>query len=171
MMVSTQFIRVELKVYVVRSSSFRSYQTALFPCYTALEEWCIIGLLNLSVSYWEGHPFLRHANFIFQQNKDENYGDNDTNHKDFIEIESAKHDETAQEKSQNNLMSSFAEKAMSVAGPVVPTKGDGEVDHERSVNVTIVLFLCLYSFPLFLFPVNRCIMFWLFCKQACCSSS
>lgn len=32
-------------------------------------------------------------------------------------------------------MSSFAEKAMSVAGPVVPTKGDGEVDHERLVAV------------------------------------
>lgn len=39
--------------------------------------------------------------------------------------------ETVQEKSQNNIMSSFAEKAMSVAGPVVPTKSDGEVDHER----------------------------------------
>ncbi|KAL5201549.1 hypothetical protein ABZP36_035903 [Zizania latifolia] len=44
-------------------------------------------------------------------------------------------DETAQEKSQNNLMSSLAEKAMSVAAPVVPTKGDGEVDHERLVAV------------------------------------
>jgi len=63
-----------------------------------------------------------------QQNKDENG-------KDFVEIESAKHEETAQEKSQNSLMSSFAEKAMSVAGPVVPTKGDGEVDHERLVAV------------------------------------
>lgn len=39
--------------------------------------------------------------------------------------------ETVQEKSQNNIMSSLAEKAMSVAGPVVPTKSDGEVDHER----------------------------------------
>ncbi|XP_020396848.1 uncharacterized protein [Zea mays] len=63
-----------------------------------------------------------------QQNKDENC-------KDFVEIEGAKHEETAQEKSQNSLMSSFAEKAMSVAGPVVPTKGDGEVDHERLVAV------------------------------------
>lgn len=43
-------------------------------------------------------------------------------------------DETEQEKSQN-LVSSFAEKAMSVAAPVVPTKGDGEVDHDRLVAV------------------------------------
>ncbi|OAY76761.1 Embryogenesis-associated protein EMB8 [Ananas comosus] len=43
--------------------------------------------------------------------------------------------ETVQEKSQNNIMSSLAEKAMSVAGPVVPTKSDGEVDHERLVAV------------------------------------
>nr|CAB3453477.1 unnamed protein product [Digitaria exilis] len=56
-----------------------------------------------------------------QKNKDEN--------------QSAKHDETTQEKGQNNLMSSFAEKALSVAGPVVPTKGDGEVDHEKLVAV------------------------------------
>ncbi|XP_062199104.1 uncharacterized protein LOC133901682 isoform X2 [Phragmites australis] len=49
--------------------------------------------------------------------------------------ESAKLEDTAQEKSQNNLMSSFAEKALSVAAPVVPTKGDGEVDHERLVAV------------------------------------
>ncbi|XP_062194020.1 uncharacterized protein LOC133897336 isoform X2 [Phragmites australis] len=49
--------------------------------------------------------------------------------------ENAKLEETAQEKSQNNLMSSFAEKALSVAAPVVPTKGDGEVDHERLVAV------------------------------------
>jgi hypothetical protein len=38
-----------------------------------------------------------------------------------------------QEKSHNDLVSSFAEKAMSVAAPVVPTKGDGAVDHDRSV--------------------------------------
>jgi hypothetical protein len=49
------------------------------------------------------------------------------------EVEEHEIDETEQEKSQNNLVSSFAEKAMSVAAPVVPTKGDGEVDHDRSV--------------------------------------
>jgi hypothetical protein len=49
------------------------------------------------------------------------------------EVEEHEIDEIEQEKSQNNLVSSFAEKAMSVAAPVVPTKGDGEVDHDRSV--------------------------------------
>lgn len=44
-------------------------------------------------------------------------------------------DETELEKSQNNLVSSFAEKAMSVAAPVVPKKGDGELDHDRLVAV------------------------------------
>ena len=34
-----------------------------------------------------------------------------------------------------NIVSSLAEKAMSVAAPVVPTKKDGEVDHERLVAV------------------------------------
>jgi hypothetical protein len=92
-------------------------------------------------AFISGHSFIKHSTFIFQQNKDENG-------KDFVEIESAKHEETAQEKSQNSLMSSFAEKAMSVAGPVVPTKGDGEVDHERSVM--LLLFLSFISTP-FLF--------------------
>lgn len=36
------------------------------------------------------------------------------------------------EKSQNNIVTSFAEKAMSVAGPVVPMKEGGGVDQERS---------------------------------------
>jgi hypothetical protein len=49
------------------------------------------------------------------------------------EVEEHEIDETEQEKSQNNLVNSFAERAMSVAAPVVPTKGDGEVDHDRSV--------------------------------------
>uniref|UniRef100_A0A2P2MXW8 CAAX prenyl protease 2/Lysostaphin resistance protein A-like domain-containing protein n=1 Tax=Rhizophora mucronata TaxID=61149 RepID=A0A2P2MXW8_RHIMU len=42
-------------------------------------------------------------------------------------------DETTSEKNQNNIVTSLAEKAMSVAGPVVPTKEDGEVDQERLV--------------------------------------
>uniref|UniRef100_A0A1D1Y654 UPF0750 membrane protein yitE n=3 Tax=Anthurium amnicola TaxID=1678845 RepID=A0A1D1Y654_9ARAE len=41
--------------------------------------------------------------------------------------------EVAQDKTQNNLITTLAEKAMSVAGPVVPTKNDGEVDHERLI--------------------------------------
>ncbi|XP_034583494.1 uncharacterized protein [Setaria viridis] len=63
-----------------------------------------------------------------QENKDENNDGKD-------EIQNAKHEETTQEKGQNNLMRSFTEKALSVAAPVVPTKGDGEVDHERIVAV------------------------------------
>lgn len=39
--------------------------------------------------------------------------------------------EEASDKSQNNIVASLAEKAMSVASPVVPTREDGEVDQER----------------------------------------
>lgn len=38
------------------------------------------------------------------------------------------------ENNQNSIVTSLAEKAMSVAGPVVPTK-DGEVDQERSEDI------------------------------------
>ncbi|KAJ8648299.1 hypothetical protein MRB53_001322 [Persea americana] len=38
-----------------------------------------------------------------------------------------------QERNQNNIVTSLAEKAMSVAAPVVPTRSDGEVDQERLV--------------------------------------
>ncbi|KAL6560067.1 hypothetical protein OROHE_006305 [Orobanche hederae] len=38
-------------------------------------------------------------------------------------------------KKQNNIVTSLAEKAMSVANPVVPMKEDGEVDHERLVTM------------------------------------
>ncbi|KAL1371721.1 hypothetical protein AAHE18_01G153200 [Arachis hypogaea] len=41
--------------------------------------------------------------------------------------------EEVSEKNQNNLVTSLAEKAMSVAAPVVPTKEGGEVDQERLV--------------------------------------
>uniref|UniRef100_A0A0D9XE27 AB hydrolase-1 domain-containing protein n=1 Tax=Leersia perrieri TaxID=77586 RepID=A0A0D9XE27_9ORYZ len=64
-----------------------------------------------------------------QQNKVEKHMDGTT------ASDQHRSDENAQEKSQNNLMTSLAEKAMSVASPVVPTKGDGEVDHERLVAV------------------------------------
>ncbi|XP_009359693.2 uncharacterized protein LOC103950231 isoform X2 [Pyrus x bretschneideri] len=39
------------------------------------------------------------------------------------------------EKNQSNIVTSLAEKAMSVAAPVVPTKEDGEVDQERLVTM------------------------------------
>ncbi|XP_078444611.1 alpha/beta-Hydrolases superfamily protein [Wolffia australiana] len=41
--------------------------------------------------------------------------------------------DAVEDKPQSNLVSSLAEKAMSVAAPVVPTKEDGGVDHERLV--------------------------------------
>ncbi|KAL3535480.1 hypothetical protein ACH5RR_003941 [Cinchona calisaya] len=44
-----------------------------------------------------------------------------------------KNEEEMSEKTQNNIVTSLAEKALSVAAPVVPTKEDGEVDHERIV--------------------------------------
>jgi len=48
------------------------------------------------------------------------------------------------EKNQNNIVTSLAEKAMSVAGPVVPTK-DGEVDQERSEHI-LTTSKCLTGF-------------------------
>lgn len=48
--------------------------------------------------------------------------------------ESEKLEEVISEKNQN-IVTSLAEKAMSVAGPVVPTKDDGEVDQERSGHI------------------------------------
>ncbi|CAN0839395.1 hypothetical protein LINGRAHAP2_LOCUS2563 [Linum grandiflorum] len=48
---------------------------------------------------------------------------------------SDKFDDGISENDQNNAVASFAEKAMSVAGPVVPTKGDGEVDQDRIVSM------------------------------------
>ncbi|XP_010107073.2 uncharacterized protein LOC21402490 [Morus notabilis] len=47
--------------------------------------------------------------------------------------EAEKLDEAASEKNHNNIVTSLAEKAMSVASPVVPTKEDGGVDQERLV--------------------------------------
>ncbi|KAG9459810.1 hypothetical protein H6P81_004318 [Aristolochia fimbriata] len=41
--------------------------------------------------------------------------------------------EVPEDRNQNSLVTSLAEKAMSVAAPVVPTKSDGEVDQEKLV--------------------------------------
>ncbi|XP_042508424.1 uncharacterized protein LOC122084328 isoform X2 [Macadamia integrifolia] len=49
------------------------------------------------------------------------------------EMEPDKLQEEISEKNQNNIVTCLAEKAMAVAGPVVPTKNDGEVDQERLV--------------------------------------
>jgi uncharacterized protein len=80
---------------------------------------------------------------VFQQNKDQKHDamtctTTSSHQKGFLQGEDGKLEETAKEKNQNNLVSSFAEKALSVAAPVVPTKGDGEVDHDRCVSAMVV---------------------------------
>ena len=55
--------------------------------------------------------------------------------KDSHRKKSEKLEEVVSEKNQNNIVTSLAEKAMSVAGPVVPTREDGEVDQERSEHI------------------------------------
>lgn len=72
--------------------------------------------------------------------------------------EVGKLDEETIDKTHNNIVTSLAEKAMSVAAPVVPMKEDGAVDHERSYNLHIMLFFFFYfklsskstCYPLFL---------------------
>ncbi|XVE70763.1 hypothetical protein DITRI_Ditri10aG0097200 [Diplodiscus trichospermus] len=49
--------------------------------------------------------------------------------------EPEKFEDAVADKHQNNIVTSLAEKALSVAGPVVPTKEDGELDQERLVAV------------------------------------
>lgn len=74
-------------------------------------------------------------------------------------------DEFMQEKSQNNLVSSLAEKAMSVAAPVMPTKSDGELDHER-----LILNLCLIKFNVLGYHFyDCCVDFVEHIKQTGCS--
>ncbi|XP_073100853.1 uncharacterized protein [Elaeis guineensis] len=58
-----------------------------------------------------------------------------SNEKGFPHLEHAKLEEAVREKNQDTLVTSLAEKAMSVAGPVVPTRSDGEVDQERLVAI------------------------------------
>ncbi|CAN4084642.1 unnamed protein product [Withania somnifera] len=52
-----------------------------------------------------------------------------------ISKEMGKLDEEAIDKNHDNIVTSLAEKAMSVAGPVVPMKEDGALDHERLVSM------------------------------------
>lgn len=49
-----------------------------------------------------------------------------------------KNEEETSDKTQNNTVTSLAEKVMSVAAPVVPTKEDGDVDHERSDKLSFI---------------------------------
>ncbi|KAJ3677124.1 hypothetical protein LUZ60_002848 [Juncus effusus] len=70
------------------------------------------------------------ASAFLVQHEEEQQGEGSENRK----TSNQKEEDDSQEKS-NNIISSLAEKAMSVAGPVVPTKSGGEVDHERLVAV------------------------------------
>ncbi|KAF6174309.1 hypothetical protein GIB67_040802 [Kingdonia uniflora] len=58
--------------------------------------------------------------FSFRDDKENNHNEHDKS----LDVS---------EKSQSNIVSSLAEKAMSVAGPVVPTKEGGGIDQERLV--------------------------------------
>ena len=48
-------------------------------------------------------------------------------------------DETGNEKMNSNIVSNLAKKAMSIVAPVVPTKKDSELDHERLVAILVDL--------------------------------
>lgn len=48
-----------------------------------------------------------------------------------LQNEPGRHDEQILSEKNHNIVTAFAEKAMSVASPVVPKKEDGEVDEER----------------------------------------
>lgn len=50
------------------------------------------------------------------------------------------------EKIPTNIMCNLAEKAMSIAGPVVPMKDDGEVDQERWVRLHYSHFFLSFGF-------------------------
>lgn len=69
---------------------------------------------------------------------------NSSEEKENCHEEPDKLEQEISEKSENNIVTSIAEKAMSVAGPVVPVKEDGEVDQDRSNQ--------LFRFTLFPFP-------------------
>jgi len=47
--------------------------------------------------------------------------------------------EVTESEKNPNIVTSLAEKAMSVAGPVVPTKEDGGVDQERYYNYILYI--------------------------------
>ncbi|KAK2992567.1 hypothetical protein RJ640_009177 [Escallonia rubra] len=83
-----------------------------------------------------------------------------SNERKFLQ-EPRKDEEDISEKTQSNMVSSLAEKAMSVAGPVVPTKQGGEVDQERSDYLPkdyYMSFSCFFPFSLIVYllpPASR----------------
>jgi len=65
-----------------------------------------------------------------------------------LQKEPERHDEQIIPEKNHNIVTALAEKAMSVASPVVPKKEDGEVDEERFWPQMHVLhnFLCPFLF-------------------------
>lgn len=68
-----------------------------------------------------------------------------TNVKGTQNEEHVRPEEAIRENDPISIVSNLAEKAMSVAGPVVPTKDDGEVDQERCETFTSFLLVCFVS--------------------------
>ncbi|XP_030488681.2 uncharacterized protein LOC115705482 isoform X1 [Cannabis sativa] len=77
------------------------------------------------------------ALLVNQQNVQELFesNGNDVNSSKSSNMSAGSQKDKVSEKHQGNLVTSLAEKAMSVASPVVPTKEDGGVDQERLVSM------------------------------------
>lgn len=63
--------------------------------------------------------------------------------------ETGKLEEEMSEKNENNIVTSLAEKAMSVAGPAVPMKEGGGLDQERSDYY--ILDCCIFHLIMYFF--------------------
>ena len=92
-----------------------------------------------------------------------------------VKTETAKDKEVVDDK-QSNIVTSLAEKAMSVAAPIVPTKEGGEVDQERlSISLVHLLplpssFVCFLFSLLFFIFLGGCSYIILLDEQACCNA-
>nr|XP_027192819.1 uncharacterized protein LOC101493992 isoform X2 [Cicer arietinum] len=73
------------------------------------------------------------ASALLMQQKDSQGGNEASESSKMKDCKPEEHEEVSEK--QTNIITSLAEKAMSVAGPVVPTKKGGEVDQERLVTM------------------------------------
>lgn len=96
--------------------------------------------MEILIFIFIGVFFFSFLTFKQKNDQSEEETPSTSNQKGFLSGVQIKLEDEAQEKN-SSLVSSLAEKAMSVAGPVVPTKSDGEVDHERYLSCFIVFFL------------------------------
>ncbi|KAJ0091112.1 hypothetical protein Patl1_13672 [Pistacia atlantica] len=97
----------------VRNISFLEWVGVLHVCFSCL-------LLNVNVK----DPY---ENKI-AENMSKPLNEKENHQKEPVKLEEAMSE-------RNSIVTSLAEKAMSVAGPVVPTKGGGEVDQDRLVTM------------------------------------